>query len=98
MHRGKKQIIPLEEHLKFARVLKKFRNDYVIPAFVGQKKKDGKMEQKAYKLIDSLRSVLDDIVYNDFKDTKDSQYLMAIYYGDINDFEPEKEQLTEIKQ
>ena len=91
MYREKKQIIPLEEHLKFARVLRRFRNDYVFPAFVGQKKKDGKMEQKANKLIESLTSVLDDIVYHDFKDTKDSQYLMAIYYGDINDFEPEKE-------
>ncbi len=73
-------MIDLETHKKFGRSIKEFREKLIKEA-VKEKSHKNTLEQKALKLLDKLRSVLDNIVCRDFKEKSDEE-ILKIYYGE----------------
>jgi hypothetical protein len=72
-------MIDFETHKVFGIATKEFREKLIVE-MCGKTKKTIKKEQKALKLLENMRSILDDIVFRDFKEKADKEKL-KVYYG-----------------
>lgn len=72
-------MIEFETHKKFGYSIKEFREKLIKEA-MKEKSYKNTPEQKALKILDQLRSILDGIVCRDFKEKSDKDVL-RVYYG-----------------
>jgi len=73
-------MINFETHKKFGNSIKEFRKK-LIKESIKEKSYKRTREQKVLKLLDELKSVLDDIVCRDFKE-KETKEVTGVYYGE----------------
>jgi len=75
-------MIDFETHKKFGKSIKEFREKLIKEA-VKEKSYKKTPEQRALKLLDKLKSILDDIVCRDFKE-KSNKEVLRVYYREKN--------------
>ena len=77
--------IPLESHIEYGKYLKLIRIE-LFKSYPKKTNKEGKIDQRAIKYLDELRSVLEDIMYRDYYlNKKADEDFTYIYYHDARD-------------